>query len=84
MRSRNRNEPNAPAGSESDHRQREDEALVLRRQHQIDEHQHDPEDVHGLVAAPRLVVREALPGDVVAARQVAATSLIAWTASPVV
>ena len=52
-----------------DHRQRQQETLILPDQHEIDEHQHDDEDVNGFIAAKRLVEGEARPSDVKAARK---------------
>src|SRR5512135_277245 len=58
-----------PDRQREDHSQRQQEALVLPDQHQIDEDDDDQEDVNGQVPLPRLVVREALPADAVAGRQ---------------
>jgi hypothetical protein len=58
-----------PVGRESRTASGQDEALVLGREHQVDEGEHHEEDVERFVAALRLVVRQALPRDVVAARE---------------
>jgi hypothetical protein len=61
--------PEHADGQRQDHRQRQQEALVLADQHQVHEHDDDQEDVERLVAALYLVEGEARPVDVVAARQ---------------
>ena len=58
-----------PDRQRQDHGQRQDEALVLPDQHQIDEDDDDEEDINRLVPLSRLVVRETCPADVVTARQ---------------
>jgi len=56
-------------------RQREDdgqgnqEALILRHEHEVDEDHHDDEDVECRVALLRLVPRQAFPAEGIAARQ---------------
>ena len=58
-----------PDRQRQDHRQRQDETLVLPDQHQIDEDDDDQEDIDRRVPLVRLVVREAFPADAVTARQ---------------
>ena len=61
--------PEEPDRQREDHRQRQDEALVLPDEHQIDEDDDDPEDEDGRVPLVRLVIGEAFPADAVAARK---------------
>src|SRR5579883_726984 len=52
-----------------DNGQRQDEALVLPDQHQIDEGDDDQEDVNRLIALSRLIVGKALPAEAVTVRE---------------
>ena len=56
--------------------QRQDERLVLRRQHQVDEQQAEAEDQAGLAARPPLLERLPRPREVEAGRQVRARQLL--------
>src|SRR5579883_2231404 len=58
-----------PDWQREDNGQRQDEALVLPDQHQIDEGDDDQENVHRLVPGSRFVIRETGPVDIVTARQ---------------
>src|SRR5206468_2524060 len=58
-----------PDRQRQDDGQRQDEALVLRHQDEVDEGDDDQEDVDGLVPLFRLVVRDTFPAEAVTGRQ---------------